>query len=134
MNVVETKDKINSSIKKYKDTRDEISQLYIDLLKYQYNKIKDLTKAIGGLTLNISYSSNDEGGTKTYYNPCINGYYFDIDCLEDYFEESEVEKLTEEQKENFKEFSESFDDMLGETYLDCENIAFNIGIKESSDY
>jgi len=134
MNVQEEKEKIKSSIEKYKAAEKEINQLYTELLKYQYDKIKEIDKGIGGLTLNISQDSDDEGGTNKYYSIRLNGDSFIIDELDDYCEECEIEKPTEQQKEDFKEFLETFKSMLREKYLDIEGIVSKVGIKESYQY
>ena len=42
MNVQEEKEKIKSMIEKYKAAEKEINQLYTELLKYQYDKIKEI--------------------------------------------------------------------------------------------
>lgn len=134
MNMQEEKEKIKSSIEKYKAAEKEIDQLYTELLKYQYDKIKEIDKGIGGLTLNISQDSDDEGGTNKYYSIRLNGDSFIIDELDDYCEEWEIEKPTDQQKEDFKEFLDTFKSMLREKYLDIEGIASKVGIKESYQY
>jgi len=119
MNKIELTEKIEASSKKLEESKKELTELYTDLLKLNYEKIKEVIKPIGDFQLHMSYNSNDEGGMETYYNLTLDGYDVEYDDDDDdssilysCYEDLEMEEPTKDQVKDFDAFLETFDSIL----------------------
>lgn len=136
MNKIELTEKIEASSKKLEESKKELTQLYTDLLKLNYEKIKEVIEPIGNFQLNISYNSNDEGGLTTYYNLILGDYdveYYEDDdntsILYSCYEDLEMEEPTKDQVKDFNEFLQTFYSILNHKDLCGTGIIEECGIE-----
>jgi hypothetical protein len=134
MSNTEILEKIKVSKEKANELRKELSDLHVDLLKADYEKIKEFIEPIGEISLNVSNHYNDEGGTYKSYSLVLAGSYLGLDERCGDFLADLGNKPTEEQVEFFHDFSNTIEAIVRSDDFDGVNTLRKYGMKIKEVY
>lgn len=134
MSNTEILEKIKVSKEKANELRKELSDLHVDLLKADYERIKEFIEPIGEISLNVSNRYNDEGGTHKIYSLVLAGSYLGLDEHCGDFLTDLGGKPTEEQVQFFHDFSNTIETIVRSDDFDGVNALRKYGMKIKEVY
>jgi hypothetical protein len=126
----ELREKIKEAEVAFKKSKEDFTNSYIDVFKWEYSQVKKLISSVDKLIIMVDINSDDEGGIITDYSLYLKENYI----LDDFdFEDIEcLNAFGKDDKKSFKKFVDSFYELTydaSQNHLDIVKILKKSGFK-----